>query len=39
MLSQLQLTSPRLKWDLGDNPWKTRGAGVPLDAHFGGVTR
>ncbi len=38
MLSQPRFTSPRVKWDLGDNPWKTRGAGIPLDAHFGEVS-
>jgi hypothetical protein len=34
MLFQLRLAAPRVKWNLGRDPWKTHGTGIPLYTQF-----
>jgi hypothetical protein len=37
MLSQPRFDSPRVEWNPGRDPRKTRGVGIPLYGHLGGV--
>jgi len=38
MLFQLRLASPRVKWNLGRDPWKTHGMEILLYTQFSRMT-